>query len=325
MRPRYGPTVYWCDLPVSRIWRCGNRGNVASVLIEKPARGNFLPVVDGGFEVQYSPLVAYREGAGLVVFCQLDVTGRTEVDPVAEGLAGNVIRYVDTWSGPMAKTAGAVYAGEPAGLEHLKAAGVAVKTYGESTLAADQILVLGPGADKVLASHQPELNTWRQHGGRIVALGLGSEEAGTVFGGQVTLTTQEYISAGLSTLPFDSPFAGVGAADLLNRDPRRLPLITGGARISGGGVLAATDDAVFCQLVPWQFDPARQSNLKRTFRRASFLLSRVLANQGVPSATPLLERFSAPVSAGAKEKRWADGFYLDQPEEWDDPYRFFRW
>jgi hypothetical protein len=23
--------------------------------------------------------------------------------------------------------------------------------------------------------------------------------------------------------------------------------------------------------------------------------------------------------------RWASGFYLDDPEEWDDPYRFFRW
>jgi hypothetical protein len=25
------------------------------------------------------------------------------------------------------------------------------------------------------------------------------------------------------------------------------------------------------------------------------------------------------------QKRWLAGFYVDQPEEWDDPYRFFRW
>ncbi len=25
------------------------------------------------------------------------------------------------------------------------------------------------------------------------------------------------------------------------------------------------------------------------------------------------------------EGRWTKGLYLDQPEEWDDPYRFFRW
>ena len=77
MRPRYGPTVKWCDIPVTRVWRCGNRGNVASVLIEKPARGNFLPILDGGFSLQYSPLLEYRAGRGLVVFCQLDLIGRS--------------------------------------------------------------------------------------------------------------------------------------------------------------------------------------------------------------------------------------------------------
>ena len=32
-----GPAVEWCGIEVPRVWRCGNRGNVASVLIEKPA------------------------------------------------------------------------------------------------------------------------------------------------------------------------------------------------------------------------------------------------------------------------------------------------
>ncbi|MBN1950107.1 MAG: hypothetical protein JW801_02835, partial [Bacteroidales bacterium] len=59
------PTVRWCDIPVTRIWRCGNRGNAASVLIEKPGCGNFLPIVDGGYSLQYSPLMEYREGKGM--------------------------------------------------------------------------------------------------------------------------------------------------------------------------------------------------------------------------------------------------------------------
>ncbi|MDP6777888.1 MAG: hypothetical protein QGI83_14105, partial [Candidatus Latescibacteria bacterium] len=32
------PSVQWCGIEVTRAWRCGNRGHVASVLIEKPAR-----------------------------------------------------------------------------------------------------------------------------------------------------------------------------------------------------------------------------------------------------------------------------------------------
>jgi len=27
--PRYAPQVKWCDIPVTRLWRAGNRGNVA--------------------------------------------------------------------------------------------------------------------------------------------------------------------------------------------------------------------------------------------------------------------------------------------------------
>ena len=116
LSPRYNgaPTVRWCGLEVTRLWRCGNWGNVASVLIEKPPRGDFLPILDGGYALQYSPLLEYREGRGLVLFCQMDVTARTENDPAAETLAGNILRYVDTWRPAPRRTA--VYAGEPAGL-----------------------------------------------------------------------------------------------------------------------------------------------------------------------------------------------------------------
>ena len=82
---------------------------------------------------------------------------------------------------------------------------------------------------------------------------------------------------------------------------------------------------VFCQLVPWEFDYSKRYNLKRTYRRASFLVSRLLANMGAAGTTPVLTRFSSAVSAAKPERRWLDGLYLDQPEEWDDPYRFFRW
>jgi beta-galactosidase len=82
------PVVTWCGLEVPRLWRCGNWGNVASVLIEKPPRGDFLPIVDGGYALQYSPLLEYREGRGLVLFCQMDVTARTERRPGGRDAGG---------------------------------------------------------------------------------------------------------------------------------------------------------------------------------------------------------------------------------------------
>lgn len=102
LRPRYGPTVKWCDIPVTQVLRCGNRGNVASVLIEKPVRGDFLPIVDGGFSLQYSPLLEFHEGQGMVLFCQLDVTGRTEPEPAAKSLVHNLLNYAAAWKpGPV--------------------------------------------------------------------------------------------------------------------------------------------------------------------------------------------------------------------------------
>ncbi len=121
------PTVEWAGIPVTRVWRCGNRGNVASVLIEKPARGNFLPIIDGGYSLQYSPLMEYREGKGMVLFCQMDVTGRTESDPAAERLVQNMIQYVATWQPAASRQA--VYAGDAAGKNHLEKAGISVAPY----------------------------------------------------------------------------------------------------------------------------------------------------------------------------------------------------
>ncbi|RME94938.1 MAG: hypothetical protein D6766_04590 [Verrucomicrobia bacterium] len=56
-----------------------------------------LTLVDGGFSVQYSPLLEYREGASVVLFCQLDVAGRTEREPVAERLRANLLNYLAAW------------------------------------------------------------------------------------------------------------------------------------------------------------------------------------------------------------------------------------
>jgi len=323
LRPRYGPTVQWCDIPVTRAWRCGNRGNVASVLIEKPARGDWTPIVDGGFGLQYSPLMEYREGKGIVLFCQLDVTGRTENDPAAEVLTANVLRYVAGWK-PTPRR-GAVYVGELAGSNHLNAAGVAVSSYDGRDLSQEEVLVAGPGAGAMLKGRTGPIAEWLKTGGNLLAIGLDEQDAAALLPFKVVTKKAEHISTFFQPASVNSLLKGVGPADVHNRDPRELPLVASGAEVTGDGILAKAEDAnvVFFQLAPWQFAAAGQMNVKRTGRRAAFLVSRLLANMGVASSTPLLERFQQS-DVGA-EKRWLNGLYLDQPDEWDDPYRFFRW
>jgi hypothetical protein len=326
LNPKFNgaPTVTWCGLPVTRAWRCGNQGNVASVLIEKPARGDFLPLVDGGFSLQYSPLLEYREGMGLVLFCQMDVTGRTEREPAAERLAANLIEYVAQWKGSPPRQG--LYAGEAAGRSSLEATGFRLSTYAGGELQPDQVLVVGPGGGRALDAHRPALAAFLQGGGRLLALGWTQADADALLPFKVWFTSAEHINAVFDRPPLGSPLAGIGPADVHCRDPRTLPLASAGAQVLGDGVLAMATNAnvVFCQLAPWQFDYATNYGLKRTFRRTAFLVTRLLANAGVRSETPLLVRWSTPVKSG-EPGRWLEGFYLDQPEEWDDPYRFFRW
>jgi beta-galactosidase len=325
LRPRYGPTVKWCGIEVPRAWRCGCRGNVASVLIEKPARGDFLPVLDGGYALQYTPLLEYREGKGMVLFCQADVTGRTEDEPAADALVGNILRYVAGWKpSPRRKS---LYAGDPAGKKHLEAAGLSLTPYAKDELVADRVLIVGPGGGKELAGDATAIGQWLKEDGHVLALGLDGAEAEVFLPSRIGTKKGEHIAAHFEPAGVKSLFVGVGPADVHNRDPRELPLVTAGATVLGNGVLAKVDNAnvVFCQLAPWQFDPSKQMNLKRTFRRAACLVTRLAANMGAAAATPLLARFRSPVEASKGEKRWLDGLYLDVPEEWDDPYRFFRW
>jgi hypothetical protein len=324
LNPKFNgaPTVTWCGITVTRAWRCGCRGNVASVLIEKPACGDFLPIVDGGFSLQYSPLMEYRQGKGMVLFCQMDVTGRTDTDPAAQMLTANILEYVAAWKPSPRREA--IYIGEPAGRAHLQAAGLRLGSYDGSELKADQVLIVGPGS-KTLSAHRDAVGAFLKAGGRLLAIGLTQEDADSVLPFKVPMKQGEHINAYFDPPVANLLLAGIGPADVHNRDPRTIPLVSG-AKAIGDGVLAVASDAdvVFCQLAPWQFEYKNNFGLKRTFRRMAFLVTRLLGNLGVSSETPLLTRLSTPVGS-SETSRWLHGFYLDEPEEWDDPYRFFRW
>jgi hypothetical protein len=61
----------------------------------------------------------------------------------------------------------------------------------------------------------------------------------------------EHIGTFFPPFGAESLLAGVGPADVYNRDPLKWPLLTTGATIYGDGVLASKDNVVFCQTPPF--------------------------------------------------------------------------
>ena len=170
------------------------------MLIEKPARGDFLSILDGGFGLQYTPLVEYREGRGLVLFCQLDVTARTESDPAADAVTRNLLRHVSTWKPRPPRQV--LYAGEPAGKADLASAGITVRAYAPRELTPDRMLIVGPGGGKALAGDAAALRKWLADGGHLLGIGLDLADVASL-ALPVTLKQREHIAA-----YFEPPDAG---------------------------------------------------------------------------------------------------------------------
>jgi hypothetical protein len=216
-------------------------------------------------------------------------------------------------------------------MRHLKANGLVLRPYTGGPLAPSEVLVLGPDSGASVRGHEPAIDQFITAGGNVLGLGLTQPDvAGIPTLSELRFKRAEHISACFPAQP--GALQGVSPAEVHNRDPREISLIASGCQIVGNGVLGRLEESnvLLCQLVPWQFAaPERQNNLRRTYRRATFLVSRLLANLGATAATPIVENFQRPLDLSDRPKtgqqRWLTGLYADQPEEWDDPYRFFRW
>ena len=71
----------------------GNTHQVATITVIKPDTGTFRTLVDCGHAQNYAAAFEYVEGAGRVVFSQLDVTGRTEACPAADYILRRLLAH----------------------------------------------------------------------------------------------------------------------------------------------------------------------------------------------------------------------------------------
>ena len=283
------PRWNWMGFINTRVWRCGNRGNVASVLIEKPPVGNFMPIVDCGFDLQYAPLLEYTEGNGRMIFCQLDVSARTSAEPAAQRLLVNLVGYL--LGAQAAPSRPVFYAGGGEGAGVLASLGVDARPCDAAAPPADSVLVVGPGASEI-----DGLEDAVQRGLRVLCLGLGEGEMPIVLPEGLGAEKRAEVSSRISDMTRPE-YTALSDAELHWKTKPEIAALTGVGE-GGNSALAVIEKGqgrvVLCQAAPWMFDWANKTYLRTTHRRNVYLVSRLLHNLGAQASCPLLERAAKP-------------------------------
>lgn len=266
------PVWSFCDMFANRAWRAGNRGNVASVLIEKPSVGDFLPLAEGGFDLQYAPVMEMTAGKGKAIFSQLDISGRTEPEPEALNVFAKLLARLDA---PAAKTSRPVfYQGGKEGKDLLTALGIPYAEQGKP--GTDALLVLGP--DSRIEDHAEAL----KNGLDILAIAPGLPSLSAVLKPEELPVAGRWYSDYVNGLAEEPEFQGISNADLHWRKPIPLSFSAEG---KGGRALRTfkigKGRLTVCLVAPWMFD-ADQGQYRTSVRRSTFLLSRLLHNLGAP-------------------------------------------
>ncbi len=307
----HDPRWQWCGFENTRVWRCGNRGSVASVLIEKPARGNWRALLDGEFDMQYSALLECVTGRGTIIFCQLDMAGRTENEPAAARLASNLIAYLASTQEPQA-IRDVVVAGDQS-RELLRDLGVRVSTTEPATypeVSSKTLIVTrsGKGAPADLLKKV-------EQGANILCLGMRHNELNAWYPATPATILTNACFKRIEKLPLelnglcngDWAWHGRVTFEALRLDAQECASANPALKVVEYG----KGRIVLWQVPPWLIDAAAKPWLRSSKRHANAMAARLLGNLGADFEPPF-------ATLPAK-------LYLDTPIADDDPYRYYRW
>ena len=285
------PRWVWNGFSVSRVWRAGTRGTVASVIPEKPSVGDFLPLVQGGFDLQYAPVLEFREGESHIILSQLDLSGRSRFEPEALQLFHKMLVRLDAPEKPHRRRTWFCGGAElERMLGELKIE--ANKLMPDSPLKPEDLVIAGPGAN------DGRLAGFVGQGGKLLGVGLSAGEIEGIVPGKTELKRRKSFSDFAPGLDSVAAFAGIGNAELHFRKELELDYFP--VKSPGGMMLkcvaSGSGEAVFCQVAPWHFDEAEF--MYRTTRRRNFaLIARLAHNLGASSKSDFISRFTGKAFA----------------------------
>ena len=289
----------WAGFMNTRVFRCRNRNAVATVIPEKPTCGDWRALVDGGFDLQYAPLLEQRIGVkGSIVFCQLDVTGRTVDCPAADAVVLALVQQANC------KRMGLAGEGVAAGFAAFQflASGLASRRDNQDPRKSRHFLVSD------LRAAPKNLKDLVAEGAQAVCVGLNAEQVKAIYPGSALChDVKGHYFRRIEKLPLEldglsnGHWAWHGAMDFAAFEDK-VEDGNEGIRVVRHG----KGKFVFIQVAPWMIDDEAKPYLRATKRRIQETLERVMGNLGF-------------LSSGG----WVR--YRDLPVPSDDPYRYYRW
>ena len=217
----------------------------------------------------------------MVLFCQMDVTGRTEADPAAETLARN-LAALRLRAGSRPPDRQALYVGDPAGKAHLEISGIAAAALRGRDARRPTRCWSWARRRQTTGGRAPPVADWLKAGGHLLALGLDEPEANAFLPFKVSMKKAEHIAAVLRARRRGLAAGRRRPGRRPQPRPRELPLVSPGRsrgrrRRAGQGGDA---NVVFCQLPPYTLNRAdgavalfRRRWRRRRGRQAEALLT----------------------------------------------------
>lgn len=292
-------TQNWAGFAQTRVWRANNRGCIATVIPEKPAVGDWRPLVDGLFALEYAPLLEFRTGRGTLLLCQLDVTARTVPDPYADALVKTLL--AKAWSDLR--------------LDELR--GVPEFLGNEAFRAgfAYGVKCWANGRDYVVSSGAPmpdDLHRRIADGAQVLALGLTKDEIAAWSPRPLSVVDTNDCCFTRIERPDAVILNGLSNADF-NWHGRLSFAAFADADPSGNAALKIVRHGkgaiVFWQLPPWKFNVDDSPHQRISRRAAARMLARLMCNLGWTTFTNGTGYHKFPM-------------YKDVPEASDDPYEW---
>jgi beta-galactosidase len=282
----------------------GNTGSVASVVIETPHQGAFTPLLECEFDLAYSPLLEWRDGAGTVLFCQLDLTGRIGLEPAADLLTRNLLRYLDGYArqrrGPAGRSL--FFLGEEKGSAFVRGLGLQFAMHRSGPLRlspAGHVAVVGPDALAAATTNLQELRAFVRAGGTVVVLPQSAEHwSAPSLPWRVEVSPRKIHRV----LPEDDApdLTGIGPQLLHFRTFLDAPCFNsappGSRRLLDGLLLQVNEGKgrwLLCQ-VDWRLLADDSDNLKRARWNVTKFYRQLLTNCGARTDEALARQFLSP-------------------------------